>query len=215
MAGNVWRLFTAVVVVATALAASVAATAAPAGQSFVLQQGVERSSLAQMLPLPTGITRTLSARPSRRVQREVLQAASSLTATALPPTELPGFAYCDDDFAKVWPAFAPLHDVTVTRNHFIFSQSGDFTDATVSSVGWYFLQLGSTYYTLNIDPLEVYGPWTYVETWTRLNMGSGSTTYVAFVNEVFYIDDGVRSPSSFELLQTAGNTPDSPYVCQP
>ena len=199
---------------AAALAVLTAAGAASAAPSETLSPpGGARFKSPSVRVVPAPLTRALRVRSASRTQRAVLRAAASATTEALPAGEFPGFAFCGFDDAWIWPAYAPLHDMTLTRTHIAHSYTGDFTDAYVEPAPWYVIHVGPYYYYYEIDTAQiVWGPGTYAE--SAIQLLYGDPHYHAFVNEVFYVDNGIPSASTFTLLDVVYQTT-APYVCGP
>ena len=210
--GTFRRLVVAVAAL-LALTAATAATAAPASPRAGARFDGRPSSTA--VRFPTRVTRTLPVRAAGETRRAVLRAVARATPGSLAADAYSGFAYCGDDEAYFWPVDAPGHDMTVTRTHFVHSTSGTFADAVVESSPDYIVQVGPDFYAYNIEWAEVWGgPWSYFWSWLWYDQWE-NTDYLAFVNEVVYVDNGTASTSTFELLDVVGPTITSANVCRP
>jgi hypothetical protein len=202
------------VLVALAVGALAAATAAPAAKGDFQARELGRAAHGKAAArLPATVKRALRAQTSVRSAGALL--GSAVQAEQLGPGEFPGFAYCGDDVAYIWPADAPGQDATITRTYIIYSESGNFTDAVVDPSPFYVVQVGPDFYIYDIEAAEVvYGPTNYPDAWLELDL-TGNTDHVVFVNEVTTLDAG-SAATEYVLIETLGpSETGTPNVCQP
>ena len=181
---------------AVAASALIAASAAPAATGTWGHRA---------LPAPTGKTsptvkRALRAAPTAPRAGAMLSSAATAQLAA---GEFPGFAYCGNDIAYVWPADAPTHDMTLTRTYAVHSASGTFSDAVVDPSPFYIAQVGQDYTFWDIQAAAVaYGPTIYADAWLDFDL-TGNNDYVIFINEVTFLD-GANMTTEYHLVDALG-----------
>ena len=202
-----------VVVLALAVAALVAVSVAPAASGEWGQRQSARQQGEVSVLLPVSVQRALRGRATVTSGRAVLRSAS---AGELAAGAFPGFAYCGDDVAWVWPADAPGHDVTVTRTYAVYSANGTCGDAVVEPSPYLLVRVGLDYYIYDIGLAEVvYGPTNFADAWIELDL-FGNSDSVFFVNEITFVDGGVASEPEYVLVEALGPSEiGASNVCQP
>jgi hypothetical protein len=196
------------------LAAATMAVAAPSSARTERQFGARAAGPA--LHLSPALRQALRAGRVATAKRTVARSAAQGLSANLGPGEHPGFAYCGNDYAYAWPAYAPTHDVTLTRTFFVFSTSGNFSDAVVEPGPYYVIQIGEDYYLYEIEAGQVvYGPTEYADGWVPFYL-PGNDDYLLLINQVITIDGGVAATPEYHTLTAIGpsvTTP--PNVCRP
>ena len=207
------RLAALVLVIATALVVSTAATAA----GFTADRSLDRSLPADAkVSVPAGVRAASRASASGRTGASVARGLGRVSAD-LAPGEHPGFVWCGNDELYVWPGqVATTHDFTLYRTYFIFSATGDFTDAQVIPSDFYFIQVGEDYYIWDIQANEVFhGPTHFGDAWLDYTL-IGNTDYVLFYTEIVHNDGGTFSTPEYVQLEALGpGEVGSSNVCRP
>ena len=193
-------------------AATVAAGASSARGERQFAAGADTSAL-QLSP---ALKRVLRSGRATAARRAVARSATRGATADLGPGEHPGFAYCGNDYAYTWPAYAPEHDFTLTRTYFVSSVIGNFSDAVVEPGPYYVIQVGEDYYLYDIELGQVVdGPTEYADAWVPY-YSPANTDYFVYYNEIITFDGGSPNPPEYHLLTAIGpsvNPP--PNRCQP
>jgi len=202
------------IVLALAASALTAASAAPAASGDWGQRGTGRTTAKGAGKVAASVKRALRAQATVKSGPALVDTAARLEQLA--PGESPGFAYCGDGIVWIWPADAPVHDMTVTRTYVVSSASGNFGDYVADPSPYYVVQVGTDYYLYDIGLGEVvYGPTNYADAWIEVDL-TGNTDSVLFVNEITFVDGGTASAPQYVLVDAFGPTEvGTSNVCQP